>query len=458
MPKVAKTNACKLKDIVQKFNNEFSITPANALFCKICETTVKHEKTFFVESHRNSVKHKFGLSSTHKAEQTFLQNATAADFTENVVTAFLSADIPLKKLQNEKIKELFVKMGKRLPSESTCRKKVSDLADKEKDRVKDIVRNKQIFLEIDESEVSGTKYVNVLIGTLDNPTKVYMCSCTALTGNVNAQVIIHIIDDTIRYLNTDRENFCLLISDAAPYMISAAKTLKELYTQLFHVTCIAHLLHNCALRVKSYFDSADNLIARIKAATVKNKTRQDMFQAIGKPPEPIVTRWSSWLKAAFYYADNLPAVKDIVNRFENSGLIVQNAKASICASGLERDLMNIKVCYSPLVDMLNKIESTKYTIQQAHDDLNKLNFQNDPAEVDTYLKRRLNDHEINSIMLLTRAEVSPSTYGLLQNCQATSAGVERSFSMLGKILAKDRNFLPNNVEKYLILHFNSVTK
>ena len=137
---------------------------------------------------------------------------------------------------------------------------------------------------------------------------------------------------------------------------------------------------------------------------------------------------------------------------------MQNAKASICAAGLERDLMNIKVCYSPLVDMLNKIESTKYTIQQAHHDLNKLNFQNDPVEVDTYLKRRLNGHEINSIMLLTRAEVSPSTYGLLQNCQATSAGVERSFSMLGKLLAKDRNFLPNNVEKYLILHFNSVIK
>jgi len=56
------------------------------------------------------------------------------------------------------------------------------------------------------------------------------------------------------------------------------------------------------------------------------------------------------------------------------------------------------------------------------------------------------------------AEVSPSTYGLLQNCQAASAGVERSFSMLGKILDKDRNFLPNNVEKYLILHFNSVIK
>ena len=153
------------------------------------------------------------------------------------------------------------------------------------------------------------------------------------------------------------------------------------------------------------------------------------------------------MKAAFYYVDNLPAVKKIVCRFENSGLIISNAKASICASGLEKDLLNIKVCYSPLVDMLNKIENTKYTIQQVHDDLHKFNFQNEPTEVDKYLKRRLNGHEINSIMLLTKTEVSPSTYCLLQNCQATSAGVERSLPMLGKMLAKDRNFLPNKVVK-----------
>jgi len=89
MPKVAKTKACKLKDIVQKFPDEFTITPANTLFCKICETTAKHEKLFFVESHKNSTKHTAGLASTHKPQQTFLPNATSADFMEDLVTAFI---------------------------------------------------------------------------------------------------------------------------------------------------------------------------------------------------------------------------------------------------------------------------------------------------------------------------------------------------------------------------------
>ena len=134
-----------------------------------------------------------------------------------------------------------------------------------------------------------------------------------------------------------------------------------------------------------------------------------------------------------------------------------NAKASIATAGLESDLMQIKVCYSPLVEMLKKTESTHYSIQDAYEDITSLNLDRDPAKITEYVKKRIENHEIHSIMQLTRSEISPSTYGLLQKCQATSASVERSFSMLGKLLAKDRNFLPDNVKKYLILHFNNVT-
>ena len=37
----------------------------------------------------------------------------------------------------------------------------------------------------------------------------------------------------------------------------------------------------------------------------------------------------------------------------------------------------------------------------------------------------------------------------------TTAAVERSFSLLAKLLAKDRHFLPSNVEKYLCVYYNS---
>ena len=56
----------------------------------------------------------------------FLEKSTF--FEDRVVTCFLAADIPLKKLNNPAIKSLFEESGKSLPLESSARSIVSDLA------------------------------------------------------------------------------------------------------------------------------------------------------------------------------------------------------------------------------------------------------------------------------------------------------------------------------------------
>ena len=77
-------------------------------------------------------------------------------------------------------------------------------------------------------------------------------------------------------------------------MIAAGVTLKSLYPKPFHVTCVAHLLlNNCAMKIKSHFEDADQLIAKVKAVTIKNITKQPKFSAIGYPPQLVPTRWGS---------------------------------------------------------------------------------------------------------------------------------------------------------------------
>ena len=78
----------------------------------------------------------------------------------------------------------------------------------------------------------------------------------------------------------------MLLSDAAKYVIAAGITLKSLYPNLFHMTYVAHLLHNYAMKIKSHFQDVDQLIVKIKAFTIKNKTRQAKFSAIGYPSQP----------------------------------------------------------------------------------------------------------------------------------------------------------------------------
>jgi len=45
----------------------------------------------------------------------------------------------------------------------------------------------------------------------------------------------------------------LFISDAAPYMIKAAKALQLLYPQMIHVTCLVHALHRVAEEVRGSY-------------------------------------------------------------------------------------------------------------------------------------------------------------------------------------------------------------
>ena len=79
----------------------------------------------------------------------------------------------------------------------------------------------------------------------------------------------------------------LLLSDATKYMIAAGVTLKSHYPKLFHMTCVAYLLHNCAIKIKSHFEDVDQLIAKVKTVIIKNKTRQAKFSAFGYPPQPV---------------------------------------------------------------------------------------------------------------------------------------------------------------------------
>ena len=91
---------------------------------------------------------------------------------------------------------------------------------------------------------------------------------------------------TLRQLEIKRKNFSLFLTDAVRYMSLAIKTLKELYPSLMHVTCVAHLLHNCAMRVRARFKNIDEIIA-----TIKNKDRNKDFRDAGlpSPHDPLIT-------------------------------------------------------------------------------------------------------------------------------------------------------------------------
>ena len=128
------------------------------------------------------------------------------------------------------------------------------------------------------------------MGSLETPHVSYLYYCQPLKCASNSNIIAKAVDDTVRNLEVARSFFCLLLSDASKYMIAAGITLKFLYPKLFHMTCLVHLLHNCAMKIKSHFEDVDQLIAKVKAVTIKNKTKQAKLSAIRYPSQPVPTR------------------------------------------------------------------------------------------------------------------------------------------------------------------------
>ena len=74
-----------------------------------------------------------------------------------------------------------------------------------------------------------------------------------------------------------------------------------------------------------------------------------------------------------------------------------------------------------------------------------------------YINKRLSNSDLETIINCTNVTIDPTSYALLQKAQPTSAAVERSFSMLNKLLKKDRNFDVKNVKKYMMLCYNKTS-
>ena len=88
------------------------------------------------------------------------------------------------------------------------------------------------------------------------------------------------------------------------------------------------------MKVRANYPAVDELVARVKAVTIKNRSRRVFFTSIGQPTQPVVTRWGSLLTAAFYYSRNLPEVRKILKGFHDDGVLVRRAHEAVKAPNI----------------------------------------------------------------------------------------------------------------------------
>ena len=155
----------------------------------------------------------------------------------------------------------------------------------------------------------------------EQPGEIYLLACEVLE-RVNNSSIAVVFDKAVNFLWPDtvqRGNVILFVSDAALYMIKAAKTLQLLYPKIIHVICLAHALHRVAVEVRGSKPEVDKLIANGKKIFIKIPLQVQKFKeeasTLPLPPHPIVTRWT-WLDAANYYCTHYSESEIIFNKFD----------------------------------------------------------------------------------------------------------------------------------------------
>jgi plasmid maintenance system antidote protein VapI len=137
----------------------------------------------------------------------------------------------------------------------------------------------------------------------------------------------------------------LFISDAAPYMIKAAKALQLLYPKMIHVTCLAHALHSVAEEVHVCYQEVDQLIGNRKKIFIESLLRMQKFKeeapTLPLHLQPTVTRWGTWLDAANY------SEIEIFNKFGTKDSSSIKSVQELFSVNMSRNLAYIKAHHTP---------------------------------------------------------------------------------------------------------------
>ncbi|KAF0749156.1 DUF659 domain-containing protein [Aphis craccivora] len=200
MPKL-KDGSNRIYSYVAEVGEHIFASDGGVLFCKMCEI-----KPLIVKLKNSSTQSFITTPSSRKS-----------DFNKDLCKALLKSNIPLEKLSNTHYRSFLEKyVDKDISSVSTLRKTyVDDCYHETMDEIRDEVQSKKIWVSIDETTDSGGRYVaNVIIGTLP-------------------------IDEP----GIQHDNVILFVTDAAPYMVKAAKSIQALYSKMIHVTCLVLGLH-----------------------------------------------------------------------------------------------------------------------------------------------------------------------------------------------------------------------
>lgn len=470
----------KTSDILRKLANlspDLS-TDGEVLRCNVCDVVVNHARKSNVTQHLETAKHLNGLKrrDEKRLRQPFLNSATLQpvkdQFANDLAKTFVECDIPLYKMRHPAMKALLEKYtDKIVPSETTLRSKIPGLFLDRQKEIKLKLKGKKLWVSVDETTDSLKRCVVILVaGVLDSGSKGVVLE-SKFFETVQASTIVQFYQDTLTEYEIDKNEVLVFTSDAALYMVKVGKLIMAIYPKVVHVTCLIHRLHRVCETIRSKFDDVNGLISSVKKIFTKAPSRIRLFKEkcpnIPLPPEPITTRWGTWLEAAVYYADHFVKIRNVVVQLDaEDATSIGIAQNLFAKSTIVTDLVKIKHNFSfmlPYIKMLQganiDLKDAKKTVEDVMAKFNSMSSHDQTLQsVKAKWEKTYNKNiGLKRLMDLEGGESGGINYTVIDLCAFKYAPVdcERSFSMYKSFYRDNRHgFIEANQRQYFLLYCN----
>ena len=396
---------------------------------------------------------------------------------------FLSADIPPHKLDNPTVREFFKKYCKEdLPTETSVRKSyIPEVYEQKMTQLRAAFTDKYVWVSIDETtDAAGRYVVNVIAGPLDGSSTSYLIDVQYVQSS-NHSTIAHVLIEALKNLLGSEQamnKVLVLLTDAASYMLKMAKGVAALLPNCIHITCLAHGIHRIAESIRTLYPLVDKLVSQVKKVFVKAASRRSLFQEVNPglplPPEPVTTRWGTWVSAVTYYAQHFEAVQNALNALDsNDAAAIATAQDLMNSKQLREDLAYIAANFSHIPRVIQELQRKDMhapAALRAFIDFSET-VQSHPAlkeKMEAVIKRNSLLSKLSAILRVTvpdsplvpgDTDVSaflPAAIIAFAKAPLTTVEVERSFSMYKAVLRWNRrSFTAENLRLYFVIHCNN---
>lgn len=239
-------------------------------------------------------------------------------------------------------------------------------------------------------------------------------------------------------------------------------------------------VHRVAEEIRGRFANVDKMIAKVKQIFLKCPARVLFFKNnapnIPLLPQPIITRWGTWIKAVSYYCEYFKEIKNIILELNpDDAISIKETQKILDDPSLEANLVFIHANYGYLPDTIEKLETqglplatsieivrkvcdklssvSGITGKLINDKFKNVLDKNKGFEILQEILNVLSDDKIGANKFPEHLSIQESIY--FKYAPITSVDVERSFSIYKNLLSSNRrSFEFENLKKSFIVQCN----